>query len=144
MVKTLVKWFVALLLPGFLFSCSSANNKPLFIDFSADSSAIIFNNIGEAGLLQLQGLPAKDSILNRLVAVLKSPTEKDSTFREVPVDGKVQLTDSNVVFIPVTPFVRGDEYLVITHLTARFGAIVELLEGEVANRVRPQQKLLTR
>ena len=144
MVKSLVKLFVVVLFSGFLFACSSANNKPLLIDFSADSSAIVFNNIEQAGLSQLQKSEGKDSTLNNLIAVLQSPSEKDATLKELPVNGKVLLTDSNVVFIPLRPFVKGRDYLVITHLSARFGAIADLLKGEVVNRVRPQQKLLTR
>lgn len=144
MVKSLVKQFVVVILPGFMFACSSANNKPLLIDFSTDSSAIVFNNIGQTGLLQLQNKSGDDSTLNSLIAVLHSPSEKDSTLKELPVDGKVLVTDSNVVFMPLTPFVKGRDYLVITHLSARFGAAEDLLKGEVVNRVRPQQKLLTR
>ena len=144
MVKTLVKQFVVLLFPGFLFACSSANNKPLIIDFSADSSAIVFNNIGQTGLLQLQKRPGNGSTLSSLIAVLHSPSEKDSTLKELPVEGKILVTDSNVVFMPLKPFVKGRDYLVITHLSARFGAVGDLLKGEVVNRVRPQQKLLTR
>jgi hypothetical protein len=144
MVKSLVKQLVVLIFPAFLFACSSANNKPLLINFSRDSSAIVFSNIGQAGLLQLQKVSDNDSMLNSLIAVLQSPSEKDPTSKELPVDGKVLVTDSNIVFIPVRPFVKGRDYLVITHLSARFGAARDLLKGEVTNRVRPQQKLLRR
>lgn len=144
MVKNLVKQVVVLICPGFLFACSSANNKPLLIDFSRDSSAIVFNNIGQAGLLQLQKKPGNDSMLSSLIAVLESPSEKDSTLKELPIDGKILVTDSNIVFMPIRPFVKGRSYLVITHLSARFGAAGDLLKGEVTNRVRPQQKVLTR
>lgn len=144
MVKSLVKHIVIVLLAGFLFACSSANNKPLLIDFSPDSSAIVFKNIGPTGLLQLQKRPGNDSTLSSLISVLQSPSEKDSTWKESPVDGKILVTDSNIVFIPLSPFIKGRDYLVITHLSAKFGAAVDLLKGEIVNRVRPQQKLLTR
>lgn len=144
MVKSLVTRFVVALFSGLLFACSSANNKPLLIDFSADSSAIVFNNIEQAGLLQLQKNVGKDLTLNNLIAVLQSPSEKDATLKELPIDGKVLVTDSSVVFIPLRPFVKGKDYLVVTHLSARFGAVEDLLKGQVVNRVRPQQKLLKR
>lgn len=144
MVKSLVKQFAIIILSGFLFACSYANNKPLLIGFSADSSAIVFNNIGQAGLLELQNQPGNDRALNGLIAVLQSPSEKDSTLKEIPVEGKVLVTDSNIVFIPLRPFVKGTNYLVVTHLSARFAAAEDLLKGEVVNRIRPQQKLLRR
>lgn len=144
----MIKYFVqptgVFFLVVLLFACSSTNNKPLFIGFSADSSAIVFNNIDQAGLLQLQSLEGNDTTLNSLVSVLETPSEHDSTLKEAPVDGKIMVTDSCLVFTPSSPFVKGRDYLVITHLNSRFGSIKDLMKDEVANRIRPKQQLLTR
>lgn len=144
----MIKYFVqptgVLILVVLLFACSSTNNKPLFIGFSADSSAIVFNNIDQVGLLHLQSLEDNDTTLNSLVSVLETPSERDSTLKEAPVAGKIVVTDSCLVFTPFNPFVKGRDYLVITHLNSRFGSIKDVLKDEVVNRVRPQQQLLTR
>ncbi|MNJ97332.1 hypothetical protein D3C87_150750 [compost metagenome] len=145
MVKSFVKQFGVFFFAFFLFACSSANNKPLLIDFSADSSAIAFDNIDRAGLLQLQNESSgTDSTLNGLVSVLQTPSDQDSTLKELPIEGRVVVTDTNLVFIPKMPFVKGRDYLVMTHLNARFGSVKEMLKNELKPGVRAQQQLLTR
>ena len=125
-------------------SCSSTNNKPLSIEFSADSATIVFSDIDRPGLLKLNELPKGDSTLNNLISVLITPGEDDSTTMEAPIDGKINVTDSNVVFHPSTPFQRGKSYLVITHLNAEFGNVAALAKGEGSYHVRPVQKILQR
>jgi hypothetical protein len=145
MVKCFVRPFGGFLFVIFLFACSSANNKPLLIAFSRDSSVIVFDNIDRAGLLQLQNKSfGADSTLNGLVSVLQTPSDQDSTLTELPIEGRVVATDRNLVFIPKTPFVKGREYLVVTHLNARFGSVKELLKNELKPGVRAHQQLLTR
>jgi len=145
MVKSFVRPFGGFLFVIFLFACSSANNKPLLIGFSADSSAIVFDNINRAGLLQLQNESSgADSTLNGLVSVLQTPSDQDSTLKEFPIEGRVIVTDSNLVFIPKMPFVKGRNYLVVTHLNARFGSVKELLKNELKPGVRAHQQLLAR
>jgi hypothetical protein len=145
MVKSCVKQFGAFLFAIFLFACSSANNKPLLIGFSVDSSAIVFDHINRAGLLLLQNESSgEDSTLNDLVSVLQTPSDQDSTLKELPIEGEIVVTDSNLVFIPKMPFVKGRSYLVVTHLNARFGSVKELLKNELKSGVRGHQQLLTR
>jgi hypothetical protein len=144
MVKSSVKLSGVFFTVGLLLACSSANNKPLLIDFSADSTSIIFNHIDQTGLLQLQTLKNGDSSFNNLISVLQIPSERDSTLKELPLEGKVMVTDSTLVFIPDTPFIKGRDYLVITHLNARFGSIEKMLKGELRYGVKPLQKLLTK
>ncbi|MNH44470.1 hypothetical protein D3C79_1066460 [compost metagenome] len=72
------------------------------------------------------------------------PGELDTMFKERPVEGKFQLSDSNLVFIPERSFVKGREYLVITHLNSKFGDMKALLKGELSTGVRPLQKALSR
>lgn len=143
MIKSSVKLLISLYVVSLMFACSSANNKPLLIAFNSDSSAIVFNHIAQSGLLELQKMQ-KDSALNELAAVLLTPSEMYPTIKEVPLAGSFKVTDSNLVFIPSYPFIKGRNYLVITHLNVRFGNAADLLKGDLANRVRPQQKMLTR
>lgn len=142
MVKSSVKRVIFFAV--FLFACSSANNKPLLIGFNSDSTAIVFKQIEQSGLLELQQLQPGDSTFNNLAAVLQTPSEKDTSITEQPVEGRFSVTGSNLVFIPARPFVKGRDYLVITHLNARFGNVKDVLGGELKNRVKPLQKLLSR
>lgn len=144
MIKGFIQQFCAFFIVVFLFACSSANNKPLLITFSADSASIVFNNIDPVGLLQLQGDAVSDSALSSLVSVLQTPSERDSTLKELPIAGRVVVTDSNLVFIPAQPFVKGRDYLIITYLNARFGDAKDLAGGELKPEVRPLQKTLRR
>lgn len=144
MIKSFIQLFCTFFVAVFLFACTSANNKPLLIAFSADSTSIVFNNIDPVGLLQLQGDAVGDSTLSSLVSVLQTPSEQDSTLMELPIEGRVVVTDSNLVFIPAQPFVKGRDYLIITYLNARFGDAKDLASGELKPEVRPLQKTLTR
>jgi hypothetical protein len=144
MIKFLVNLLACCSSVFLLSACSLTNNKPVLIDFTADSTAITFNNIDPAGLLKLQSLDKGDSILHQLISVLETPSERDSTVKEQEITGDIMATDSNLVFIPAHPFIRGRDYLVVTHLNAEFGELKDLLSGDLANRIRPVQQLLTR
>lgn len=144
MIKGFVKQAVICCVVALLFSCSHANNKPLLIGFSSDSTSIVFQHIDQPGLLQLQSLKDSSSTFNNLVSVVESPSEGDTTFKERAVEGRFELTDSNLVFIPVQPFLKGRDYLVITHLNARFGELKDLLNAGLRPRVKPLQKVLAR
>ena len=125
-------------------NCTSTNSKPLLIEFSRDSTAIEFRNIDRPGLLQLQSIPEKDSVLSELIAVLQTPSETDTTIKEMPLPGKLVLTDSIIIFTPQRPFIKGNDYLVITYLNARFGTAEQILKSQLNTGVKPVQVLLTR
>lgn len=114
------------------------------IDFSTDSSSIVFSNIDRAGITRLQGVGASDSTFNNLVSIIEMPTELDTTFKENAIEGSFLLTDSNLVFSPVVPFVKGRDYLVITYLNSKFGDIKDVLKGELSTRISPLQQELRR
>ena len=136
--------FTVMLFACVLLGCSSTNNKPLLIDFSADSSSIVFSHIDRAGLNQLQELGADDSTFKSLVSILEMPGELDTTFKEQAINGKFRLTDSNLVFIPERSFVKRREYLVITYLNSKFGDVGMILRAELKTSVQPLQKALIR
>ena len=127
-----------------LFSCTSTNNKPLLISFSPDSTSIVFSNIDRTGLLHLNNIANQDSVLHELISVLQTPSETDSTVMESPLDGNLVLTDTNIVFTPNAPFVKGRDYLIITYLNSRFGTADEVVKSELNTRVRSHQVVLKR
>ncbi|NQX42279.1 hypothetical protein SAMN05421820_1103 [Pedobacter steynii] len=144
MLKCFVKLTGVMCSMGLFFACSNANNKPLSIDFSSDSTKIVISHIDRTGLLELKNSSKGDSSLNEMLSVLQTPSEQDSAIREEPIAGKVMLTDSNIVFVPAQPFVKGRDYLVITHLNIRFGGVEEIVKGKVSYSIKPQQKFLKR
>lgn len=139
-VIVLFLFFITALFAG----CSSADKKSLRIDFSPDSTAIVFSGIDQAGLNQLRNAQYPDSVLSELISVLQTPSEKDTNIREIPVQGHLKLTDSTIVFYPDTSFVSGRDYLVITHLNTSFVDAKRILTNEVRIKVKPVQKLLSR
>ncbi|EDM37567.1 hypothetical protein PBAL39_10496 [Pedobacter sp. BAL39] len=127
-----------------LFGCSDTKNKPLSIVFSADSTALELNHIDPAGLLKLKNENNRDSLLKSLVTVVEAPEDTDTAYQEIPLPGRVMLTDSNIVFIPEHSFVKGTAYLVITYLNVRFGDLEKVLKGGLNPGVRPRQQRLVR
>ena len=124
--------------------CSSSNSKPLSIAFASDSTKIVISNIDRPGLLGLQQLKPQDTVFRELIAVLQTPSEKDSTIREEPIPGNYSVSDTGVVFSPAQPFVKGREYLVITHMNAKFGDAEQVAKGQLSLGVKPVQKSLVR
>lgn len=127
-----------------LNACSSANNKPVSIGFSPDSTAILLKNIDPAGLYQLQGMGSMDSLPEALVRVLDTPADEDSTGIEQEVPGKIRLLKDGLEFKPLKPFAHGRQYLVTSYLNVRFGNLQSALKGTLSNRVKPTQQLLKR
>ncbi|RYE41118.1 MAG: hypothetical protein EOP48_24165 [Sphingobacteriales bacterium] len=124
--------------------CSSSNSKPLSIAFASDSTKIVISNIDRPGLLGLQQLKPQDTVFRELIAVLQTPSEKDSTIREELIPGNYSVSDTGVVFSPAQPFVKGREYLVITHMNAKFGDAEQVAKGQLSLGVKPVQKSLVR
>jgi len=115
--------------------CSSSKNKPVHIEFSADSNAIVLSDINPVGLLQLTNNNFSDSAKMNWVSV-------STEGQEVP--GKVNIKDDKIWFVPVEPFQRGKSYLVSTPINVTFGGAKEILKGKVSYQVKPQQKTLHR
>lgn len=136
--------FVVTVSSSLLTACSSTNNKPLLIGFSADSTSIIFSEIDRPGLLLLKDTKTQDSILYDLISVLQTPSETDTAIKEAPLAGMFRVTDSNIVFKPEQPFLKGRDYLVITYLNARFGRAEQILKSQLNTGIRPYQVLLHR
>jgi hypothetical protein len=142
------KWFFRcpFILTGviFLFSCSPANNKPVLIAFSADSTAIVFSGVNRAGLFKVRGIPNIDTAYQQVLSVMETPGEDDSTSMELPFPGKLRFTDSSVVFDPLTPFVSGKSYLVVSYMNVKFANTEMVLSEKLNSRLKPDQVVLTR
>ncbi|MEJ5962137.1 hypothetical protein [Pedobacter immunditicola] len=115
--------------------CSSSKNKPVHIEFSADSNAIVLSDINPVGLLQLTNNDFSDSTKMNWVSVSMEG-------KEVP--GKVNIQEDKILFVPEKPFQRGKSYLVSTPLNVTFGGAKEILKGKVSYQLKPQQKTLQR
>jgi len=128
----------------FLFSCSSANNKPVLIGFSPDSTTIVFSGIKHADLLKVSNVINTDTTYQEIISVVQTAGEDDSTSMELPIPGKVRITDSTIVFKPLIPFVRGMSYLVVSYMNVKFGNTNMVLSQKLNSGMKPDQVLLTR
>jgi len=144
MIRSFVKSTVVLLYSVFLVSCSSANNKPVLINFSDDSTKIIFSDIQPAGLLQIRNTPGIDTAYKGILSVLQTPSDDDSLSMEKPVPGKVEITDTSIVFVPLKPFTRGNSYLILSFMNPKSVSPTTVLSGHSNYRVEPQQVVLKR
>lgn len=136
--------FLAVVLGIALIACNSTNNKPLSIHFSSDSNKIIITNINEAGLYQLKANINTDSNYQKLVSVLQTPGEDDSTSMEIDWPGKLSVIGDSLIFTPNLPFVRKKEYLVETILNAQFASGKDIIKSKVGFKVKAQQQALKR
>jgi hypothetical protein len=144
MVKRLKEFgYLFVALAGFN-ACSSANNKPLSIGFSRDSSTILVTNIDAAGLHQLKTMGTPDSLEQAVVTVLDTPSDEDSSSQEQQVPGKIRIVNDVLEFKPSRPFQKGRQYLVTSYLNVRFGNIQSAFKGTMHNGVKPNQQLLKR
>ena len=127
-----------------LVSCSSANNKPLPVGFSQDSSSIVFRDIDPAGLLQVKNIPHIDTVYSAFISVSQTPSENDSIGVEQSMPGKVTVTDSTIIFFPSKSFVKGQSYEVISYLNAKFSSPAMIFSGKLNHSVKPQHIILVR
>jgi len=144
MYKCFVKYLIAVLGIVCLFSCSPANNKPILIRFSPDSTSVVFSGIDPAGLLQVRNTVGIDTGYKEILSVLQTPAEDDSTSMELPFPGKVEVNDSTVIFKPAAPFAAGRSYLVISFMNVKFGNTSAALTGKLNYSVKPNQVILKR
>ncbi|MBB6273483.1 hypothetical protein HDF26_003943 [Pedobacter cryoconitis] len=127
-----------------LMSCSLANNKPLSIQFSPDSTSIVFSDIDPAGLWQLKNRPGIDTAHADVVSVSEVSPDDDIADMEHDVAGKLEITDSNLVFKPQKSFISGKKYLVISYMNVKFATNKKIISGQLNHSVMPQQVVLKR
>lgn len=139
-----IKFPISIICFWLLFSCNTVNNKPVVIVFSSDSSQIVVKDINEAGLFQLKSHIDTDSAYQKLVTVLQTPADDDSTGMEVEWTGKLSLKGKEVLFTPSLPFLRGKTYLVETILNTQFASGEDIIKDRVGTKIRAQQQALKR
>ena len=140
----MLKLFLVIICIFLCWSCNTTDNKPLVIKFSADSSAILVSNIDAAALLHLKNNIKTDSSYQKLVSVLETPAEDDSTSMERDWPGKLVMKEDDVIFQPDSPFLEGKTYLVQTQLNMSFGDIEQMIKGNVRAKMNFQQQVLKR
>lgn len=128
----------------FLFSCNTTNEKPLVIVFSSDSSQIVVKDINQVGLFQLKSHIDTDSAYQKLVTVLQTPADDDSTSMEVEWQGNLSLKGDELLFTPNLPFLKGKTYLVETILNTQFASGEDIIKDKIGTQVKPQQQTLKR
>ncbi|WP_316785842.1 hypothetical protein [Pedobacter frigiditerrae] len=136
--------FLSFVIGVALVACNATNSKPLSIRFSADSSKIIISDINEAGLYQIKTNINIDSGYQKLVSVLQTPAEDDSTSMEIEWPGRLSVAGDSLIFTPNLPFEKKKEYLVETILNARFASGKDIIKSKVGFKVKAQQQILTR
>lgn len=144
MFKSLLK---AALLPGAavaVISCSPANNKPLSVRFSADSTALVFSGIDKNGLIKICSEGLADTAYRSWLSVFELPGGRESEGETQALPGKIRLSDQGLIFTPLQPFIRGNSYRVEVFLNAAFATRANLLRGKLGNRVMPAEFELRR
>ncbi len=125
-----------------LISCNTTTNRSLLIDFSSDSTKIVISNINNEGLLRLKKGLKSDIAYQRVVAVLQTPGEDDSTSMEVEWPGKLTMQGNQLVYTPDTTFKKGRYYLVETIINSKFASAEEMLRSDVGYNLKSEQKIL--
>lgn len=80
----------------------------------------------------------------KLVSVLETPADDDSTSMEREWPGKLSMQGDKVVFKPDSPFLKGKTYLIETKLNMSFGEIEQVMKGKMNTTMSYQQQLLKR
>jgi hypothetical protein len=127
-----------------LISCSPANNKPVMIRFSPDSSVVVFSGIDPAGLLELRNTSGIDTSYSSVLSVMEIPGENDSLGFEHEFPGRLAISDSTIVFTPLVAFSKGKSYQAVSYLNAKFGNAGMMLTGHLDHKVKPQMVTLRR
>lgn len=125
-------------------ACSNAKNEPLDIDFSKDSSSIQIRRIEPVGLLKIKNGELSDSVVQRMVQVVVSPEEGDTSSRDQLVPGKIVVDSLSLIFKPSMPFEKGKRYMVLTFINSKFGDLQSLIQNKTKFSMAPNQKILQR
>ncbi|RZL39878.1 MAG: hypothetical protein EOP00_27360 [Pedobacter sp.] len=120
------------------FSCSSERKASLAINFSPDSTAIIFSGLDEVSLFRAK--EQADSLSNELFSVIEMSAES----MEKEIVGKTFIKDNTLTFVPDSPLVKGKTYLVQTLLNSSFGKTADILKSDVGRTIKRQEKILER
>jgi hypothetical protein len=125
----------------FFSACFSKSENALEINFSTDSTKVVFEGIEQANLYQLKR-NLNDSISTSLVSVVDLVEAKLGGDKLVA--GKLIVDRDVVYFVPEQPFKKGHSYWINTVLNASFATKQDILKSDVGHNVKPQEKILKR
>lgn len=118
-------------------SCNSKKDSKFDIHFSTDSSKIIFSGIDEVAIFQ-----AQKHNPDNLISVLT--IAGDNTAQEKLISGQIEIKGQHLTFVPDTPFVKGQSYLVRTILNSSFGKTTDVLKSDLGHTVKTYERILKR
>lgn len=124
----------------YLLSCSSNEQDSMQIDFSKDSTAIIFSGLDEVSAFRAK--EQADSIVKELISITEISKAEEGL--EKLVGGSINVKGNEITFIPDTPFVKGRSYLVQTLLNSSFGKTTDILKSDMGKTIKRQEKILER
>ena len=128
-----LKQFIFLLTFVMLFGCLNQSNNPtgddIRIDFDRESNALVVSNLDDGFVNALTQEINTDSSLNRLLSVFIKTADEDLQDIEKPLAGKYQINNKSIVFLPDTPFDRGNNYLIEIYLNNSSGEASNYLMG---------------
>ena len=136
--------FFGIIYCSLFLACNSSKEESLTIEFSADSSQILFKNIEPSGLLQLRNNLSTDSAYQKLVTVFQTPSDHDSTSMEMVWPGQLKLQGDTLIYMPANAFVKGKTYLVETIVNTHFASRGEVLQAEIGHQLKANRKTLIR
>ena len=125
-----------------LVACNSTKNRPLDINFSKDSTAIVIKNIDPAGMAKIRNGELGDSLLQELVTVVESPLANDTAGVQLRMPGKVLQARDSLIFQPAHPFEKGRKYMVLTYINSKFADFQSLIKSKTKFNMAPNQKVL--
>ena len=128
-----LKQFIFLLTFVMLFGCLNQSNNStgdnIRIDFDRKSNALVVSNLDDGFVNALTQEINTDSSLNRLLSVFIKTADEDLQDIEKPLAGKYQINNKSIVFLPDTPFDRGNNYLIEIYLNNSSGEASNYLMG---------------
>lgn len=72
------------------------------------------------------------------------PAVNDTSRMELPVAGRIEATDSTVVFKPLKSFIKGKSYQVLSFLNVKFADKKMIFTGQMSPNVKPKVVVLER
>lgn len=126
----------------FFTSCSFNKEKDLNIDFSSDSSKIVFTGIEEANLFQLKQMLNNKAVDANLVNIIQ--IDDDFPDKDKDIYGKLSVDGNRLLFTPDSAFLKHRKYLIRTVLQSSFGKPSDIFKSDLGHNIKWKEKILRR
>ncbi len=133
---------ISLLLFSSMYACKSTKNRPLEIDFAADTLSIVIRNVDPVGMAKIRSGELQGAALQEMVKVVALPLAQDSAGLEHAVSGEVLVKDDELLFKPAVPFKSGMRYIVYTYANVKFADFESIMKNNTKFNLAPNQKVL--